>query len=220
MSAGSRRRAVLSAVLAFAGGAACEREADRGLLASAAADSAPLPAGVRATPAPPARYAIGRAPTRAEIAAWDVDVGPDGRELPPGRGTWARGAELYAQRCAACHGMRGEGMGQGHGAFPRLIGREPRDGFPFAQDFRHVKTIGNYWPYATTLFDYVRRAMPLTAPGSLTDDDTYALVAYLLAENEIVRRDVVMDAAALRAVRMPARDRFVPDDRRGGAAFR
>lgn len=111
-------------------------------------------------------------------------------------------------------------MGQGPAAYPRIIGREPREGFPFGQDFRHTKTVGNYWPYATTLFDYVRRAMPLTAPGSLTDDETYSLVAFLLAENEIIGRDVVMDAATLRRVQMPARERFVRDDRRGGPEFR
>ena len=83
-----------------------------------------------------------------------------------------------------------------------------------------MRTIGSYWPYATTVFDYVRRAMPLTAPGTLTDDETYSLVAWLLAENEIVGRHVVLDARALRQVRMPARDRFVPDDRRGGGEFR
>jgi cytochrome c len=179
-----------------------------------------LPADVHAAPARPARFAIGRTATDAEIRAWDRDVGPDGRDLPAGRGTYTQGAATYAQKCASCHGARGEGMGTGHAGFPRIIGRDPREGFPFGVDARHVKTVGNYWPYATTVFDYVRRAMPLTAPGSLTDDETYALVAFLLAENEIVGRDVVMDAQALRQVRMPARDRFVRDDRRGGTEFR
>jgi cytochrome c len=168
----------------------------------------------------PARFALGRAATKAELAAWDIDVGPDGADLPPGRGTYAEGVKLYAAKCAACHGQRGEGLGQGAAAYPRIIGREPREGFPFGADAKHVRTVGNYWPYATTLFDYVRRAMPLTAPGSLSDSETYSLVAYLLAENEILGRDVVLDAAALRQVKMPARDRFVPDDRRGGPGFR
>lgn len=215
----SRRAAPLRALLlAFAATlAACDGRESRGASPQGAAAR---PADVRATPALPARLDIGRTATRAEIAAWDIDVGPEGRELPPGSGTHARGATLFAQKCAACHGARGEGMGQGPGAFPRLVGREPREGFPFGQDPAHVKTVGNYWPHATTLFDYVRRAMPLTAPGTLTDDETYALVAWLLAENEIVPRDAVLDARALRAVRMPARDRFVPDDREGGAVFR
>ena len=223
-----RRIGIALRAAALLGAAACGVTAcgaDRGE-AAARGDTASgstaivRPAGLRPTPTPPARYGIGRAASAAEIAAWNIDVGADGRALPAGRGTAAQGAALYARKCAACHGARGEGMGQGHAAYPRLVGRDPRDGFPFGEDFRQVKTIGNYWPHATTLFDYVRRAMPLTAPGTLSDDETYALVAYLLAENEIVGRDVVMDARALRAVRMPARDRFVPDDRRDGPGFR
>ena len=211
------RTALLAAVLSLGacrGDGADDRDADR------TGTRATLPSDVREAPAPPARFAIGRTATEAEIRAWDRDVGPDGRDLPPGRGTYAQGATTYAQKCASCHGARGEGMGTGHAGFPKIIGREPREGFPFGVDARHVKTVGNYWPYATTLFDYVRRAMPLTAPGSLTDAETYALVAFLLAENEIVGRDVVMDAQALRQVKMPARDRFVRDDRRGGTEFR
>ena len=97
---------------------------------------------------------------------------------------------------------------------------DPRDGFVFGQDLKHVKTIGNYWPYATTVYDYVHRAMPLDAPGSLRPNEVYALTAFLLAENEIIARGAVMDARTLPMVRMPARDRFVADDRTGGAAFR
>ena len=178
------------------------------------------PAEVRATPAHPARFGVARAATAAEVAAWDLDANPAGVGLPPGRGTHAEGALVYARKCASCHGARGEGMGTGAAAYPRLIGREPRAGFPFGQDLRHVKTVGNYWPYATTVYDYVRRAMPLTAPGSLTAGEVYALTAFLLAENEVIGRDVVMDAASLPRVRMPARGRFVRDDRRGGAGFR
>jgi cytochrome c len=123
---------------------------------------------------------------------------------------------VFGAKCASCHGVRGEGMPPN----PRLVGREPREGFPFGRDGKYVKTIGNYWPYATTLFDYVRRAMPLTAPGSLTNDEVYAVTAWLLAQNEVIRGDAVLDAAALRDVKMPARDRFVPDDRKGGAEVR
>ena len=103
---------------------------------------------------------------------------------------------------------------------PKLIGRDPRDGFPFGQDPKLVKTVGNYWPYATTVFDYVRRTMPLTAPGSLTNNEVYAVVAFLLAQNEIIDTNAAMDSASLVAVKMPARDKFVPDDRKGGANFR
>jgi len=104
--------------------------------------------------------------------------------------------------------------------YPKLIGREPRSDFPFGRDPKIVKTIGNYWPYSTTVFDYVRRAMPLTAPGSLSSNEVYDLVAYLLAENGIIPRDAVIDQRSLPAVKMPARDRFVRDDRTGGAVCR
>jgi cytochrome c len=104
--------------------------------------------------------------------------------------------------------------------FPALIGREPREGFPFASDRKLVRTIGNYWPYATTLVDYIRRAMPLTQPGSLGSDEVYSLTAFLLAANGILPETATLDSASLMAVRMPARDRFVRDDRRGGPEVR
>lgn len=169
----------------------------------------------------PGRLGLGRAATAAEIAAWDRDVDPSGHGLPPGRGTAAEGARLFAARCAACHGARGEGVGP----FPRLVqpaALDPatRDSFPFDRDPTIPKTVGNYWPYATTLFDYVRHAMPYDRPGSLTADETYALVAYLLAENGVVGRAAAMDARTLPRVSLPARRRFVPDDRRGGREVR
>ena len=164
------------------------------------------------------RYAFGRAPTRAEITAWDTDVGPDGRELPPGRGTAAQGAALYQAKCAMCHNKNGEGMAP---VYPALIGRDPKaEGFHFASDPKLVKTIGNYWPHATTVFDYVRRAMPYTAPGSLSNDEVYALTAFLLAANRVIPSDATLDANALRNVKMPYGDRFVPDDRHGGPEVR
>lgn len=168
-------------------------------------------------PPPSGRYDLGRSATSAEIAAQNIDIGADGAELPPGSGTVAQGAMVYGAQCASCHGVRGEGMAP---AYPALVGREPREGFPFGRDPRAEKTIGNYWPHATTLFDYVRRAMPQLAPGSLTDDEVYAVTAWLLSQNEIIGADVALDAEALRAVKMPARDRFVPDDRKGGREVR
>jgi cytochrome c len=99
------------------------------------------------------------------------------------------------------------------------VGREPEEGFPFGRQLRYVRTVGNYWPYATTLYDYIRRAMPLTAPGSLTPDEIYGVVAWLLVENRIVPPDAVIDAGTLPQVRMPAHDRFVNDDRAGGKEF-
>jgi mono/diheme cytochrome c family protein len=160
-------------------------------------------------PAPaPATFGIGRAATSAEIAAWDIDIGPDGTGLPAGRGSVADGATLYAARCAGCHGKSGI-----EGPNDVLVGKSAGQSFPFAADARIPKTIGNYWPYATTLFDYIRRAMPPDMPGSLKDDEVYALVAHLLAWNGIVGNDAVLDAASLPKVHMPARDRFVPDAR-------
>ncbi|HEX5632142.1 MAG TPA: cytochrome c [Gemmatimonadales bacterium] len=176
--------------------------------------AASLPA--RAPAGMPATFGLGRRATEADIRPWDIDVNPTGATLPKGRGTYAAGQALFAAQCASCHGAKGEGM---HPAYPRLVGAEPRD-FSFADDPAKARTIGNYWPYATTLFDYLNRAMPLTAPGSLTPDQVYALVAYLLAENEVIGRDAVMDATTLPAVKMPGRDHFVPDDRTGGPAFR
>ena len=156
----------------------------------------------------PARFGIGRPATAAEIAALDIDIGPDGAGLPPGRGTSADGAPIYAERCAACHGKTGK-----EGPNDVLVGREPGDAFTFARDPRAPKTIGSYWPYSTTIFDYIRRAMPPDRPGSLEDNEVYGLVAYLLFLNELIPADAVIDASSLPKVKMPAKDRFVPDTR-------
>lgn len=157
-------------------------------------------------PTGPTTFGIGRPATPTEIAAIDIDVGPDGAGLPPGRGTAAEGAALYATRCAQCHGKTGR-----EGPNDALVGRLNGEGFPFSRDPTLPHTIGNYWPYATTVFDYIRRAMPPDAPGSLEDDDVYALVAHLLALNELIPADAVMDGRSLPKVKMPARDRFVPE---------
>ena len=209
------RRLALNCVLAAVGLAAC----DSGPLSERARRQqslGSLPADVRPAPEPPARFEVGRPATPAEIAMWDVDVSPDGTGLPAGRGTPAEGAAVYAAKCASCHGAAGEGTP----AAPKLVGREPADSFRFGRDPKLVKTIGNYWPYASTLFDYVRRSMPITAPGSLPNDEIYAVVAYLLAENGVIDREAAMDSTTLAAVKMPARDRFVMDDRKGGGGFK
>ena len=164
--------------------------------------------GGLATAQGPERFGIGRAATPAEIAALDIDIMPDGTGLPAGRGTSAEGAPIYASKCAACHGKTGK-----EGPNDILVGRDPRVGFPFSQDPKLPHTIGNYWPYATTVFDYVRRAMPPTAPGSLTDGEVYSLTAFLLHANELIGADAVMDRTTLPAVKMPAREHFVPDAR-------
>jgi mono/diheme cytochrome c family protein len=167
---------------------------------------------------PERRYALGRPATVTEAAAWRTEIGPDGAELPSGSGSVESGAALYKAKCAKCHGSNGEGIPP---AYPALVGRDPKaENFAFASDWKLTRTIGNYWPYATTVFDYVRRAMPHTQPGSLTDDEVYALTAYLLAANQVIPSNTTLDAASLRAVKMPYADRFVRDDRRGGREIR
>ncbi|MHB1096490.1 MAG: c-type cytochrome [Gemmatimonadaceae bacterium] len=163
----------------------------------------------------PARhYGLGRAATPAEVAALNIDVGPDGEGLPTGSGTAALGADIYQKKCSMCHGPKGLGMPP---AFPLLISRDPKaEGFKFAGDPKLPRSIGNYWPDATTVFDYVRRAMPLLQPGSLTNDEVYSLTAYLLAANEVIPMSATLDSASLTQVKMPYRDKFVVDDRRGG----
>jgi len=159
--------------------------------------------------------AIGQTATLEEIRAWDIDANPSGKGLPEGSGTYARGAEVFAKQCASCHGPKGEGMPP----IPKLVGADPKD-FGFGDDPKLTKTIGNYWPYATTLYDYINRAMPFATPGVLPPPDVYSVVAYLLAENGVIKQGDVMDATTLPKVKMPARDRFVVDDRKGGPGFR
>jgi cytochrome c len=132
---------------------------------------------------------------------------PDGTGLPAGSGTPAAGAPLYAARCARCHGQTGK-----EGPNDVLVG-QPRVDFPFAKDPALRHTIGNYWPYATTVFDYIRRAMPADAPGSLSNAEVYDLTAFLLHANGLIPADAVIDAATLPKVAMPAREHFVPDTR-------
>lgn len=151
----------------------------------------------------PPTYGLGRPATEAEVRAWDLDVSPDGTGLPPGAGTVPQGRLVYANQCARCHGPTGT-----EGPYDRLVGG--RDTLRTASP---VKTVGSYWPYATTLYDYVRRAMPLDAPQSLTPDELYAVVAWLLHANGIIGEDDVIDATTLPLVHMPNRQGFVPDPR-------
>jgi mono/diheme cytochrome c family protein len=167
----------------------------------------------------PKRYGFGQRAPAELVAAWDIAVMPDGKGLPPGRGTAAEGASIYAAQCASCHGANGEG-----GAADVLIGAEPKEFAPFGPQYEKSRengkdlpfTIGNYWPYATTIFDYIRRAMPPRAAGSLKPDQVYSLTAFLLAKNGIIPENTVIDAKSLPAVMMPAHNRFVRDDRTGG----
>ena len=151
-------------------------------------------------------YGFGRAPTAEEIAAWDFDVRPDGQGLPSGSGTYIQGKDIYAQECAACHGANLEGV-KGTG------GRQLKGGIGSLASGKALKTVGSYWPYATILFDFTKRAMPFNAPGSLTDDKVYALTAFILGENEIIPKDQTMNAQTLPRVHMPNRDGFISDAR-------
>lgn len=139
--------------------------------------------------------------TPAEISAWNIDIDPTGAGLPPGRGTVPQGAGIYANKCAICHGPTGT-----EGPKDRLVG-----GHGSLATDQPIKTIGSYWPYATTLYDYIYRAMPLTAPQSLTPDESYSVVAWLLHQNGIVPADAVIDAQTLPRVTMPNRAGFVSD---------
>ena len=142
---------------------------------------------------------LGETPSPELIAAWDISVAPDGAGLPPGSGTAVEGAPVYAVNCLVCHGQEGEGL-----LNDRLVGGHGTIGGPAAR-----KTVGSYWPYATTIFDYVRRAMPYLQPQSLTNDEVYALTAYLLYLNGIIDENDTMNSATLPAVDMPNRDNFV-----------
>jgi S-disulfanyl-L-cysteine oxidoreductase SoxD len=146
-------------------------------------------------------YDFGRPPTPAEIALWDIDVRADGKGLPPGSGTVAKGEQVFAENCAACHGDKGVG-----GMKDRLAG-----GQGTLVSNAPVKTVGSFWPYATTLFDYIHRAMPYQAPGSLSNDDTYAVAAYILSLNGILPVDGKLDRDSLPKIKMPNRDGFVPE---------
>ncbi len=149
------------------------------------------------------RYGFGQPLTPAQVKPWDIDVAPDGKNLPPGRGTVVRGREVYLAQCAACHGEQGQGaLGD------RLVG-----GFGTLATPAPVKTVGSFWPYATTLFDYVRRAMPLNAPQSLSDADVYAVSGYVLHLNGLLSESAVVDAKTLIRLKMPNRDGFVSDAR-------
>jgi mono/diheme cytochrome c family protein len=148
-------------------------------------------------------YGIGRPATAAEIAGWNIDIDREGHNLPPGSGSVSHGHEVFDQQCAACHGAKGEG-----GVGDRLAG-----GLGTLATPKPVRTVGSYWPYAPTLFDYIRRAMPQNAPQSLSNDDVYAVSAYILNLNGLLAADATLDAKTLSAIKMPNRSMFVGDPR-------
>src|ERR1700736_6385990 len=143
---------------------------------------------------------LGRVVAPEEVAPWDISVSPDGAGLPPGSGTPKQGEAVYASKCLACHGEKG--AGRPNDALVGGIGSLPGDKPP-------VRTVGSYWPYATTIFDYVRRAMPYNESKSLTNDEVYAVTAYILQLNGIIGENDVINAQTLPKVRMPNRDGFV-----------
>jgi mono/diheme cytochrome c family protein len=159
---------------------------------------------IYATPAQAqSRYGIGRAATPAEIAGWNIDIDREGHNLPPGSGTVSHGHQVFDAQCAACHGAKGEG-----GIGDQLVGGRGTLATP-----KPVRTVGSYWPYAPTLFDYIRRAMPQNAPQSLSNDDVYAVSAYILNLNGLLPTEATLDAGTLSAIKMPNRSMFVGDTR-------
>jgi cytochrome c len=145
-------------------------------------------------------YKVGRPPTEAELRAWDNVVGPDGKELPPGSGSAKEGAKVYAGKCSFCHGQTGI-----EGPAPRLVG-----GVDTLSTRTPVLTLGSFWPYATTVWDYINRSMPRDSEGSLTPDQVYAVTAFLLYKNDIIKESEVLDSKTLLKVQMPNRFGFFP----------
>jgi len=154
---------------------------------------------------PAGHYGYGKPATENQIAGWDIDVRPDGMGLPEGSGSVDEGMSVFEAQCTSCHGAFGEGMGR----FPKLAGGDGS----LAQD-RPEKTVGSFWPYASTLWDYIHRAMPFFAPQSLTDDEVYALTAYVLNLNYIVDSDFIANKETLPQVNMPNKDGFTWEDPR------
>jgi len=181
------------------------------MLATTSLGHAAQSSSAQATPArqTPSRASAPKGPSLGvpanadDIAAMDVSIGPDGAGLPPGSGTPKQGAEVYAAKCIVCHGPEGA-----NGVNDRLVG-----GQGTLKSATALKTIGSYWPYATTVFDYVRRAMPYPAPHSLSDAEAYAVTAYLLHLNGVIGADDVIDATSLPKVKMPNRDGFTSADK-------
>ena len=144
---------------------------------------------------------FGQAIAPADLAPWDIEILPSGAGLPPGSGTVAQGEAVYAAKCQACHGEKGAGQPN-----DRLVGGQGT----IRAGIAPVKTVGSYWPYATTLFDYIRRAMPWTNPKSLTNDEVYAVSAYILNLNGIIGENDAMNAQTLAKVSMPNKGGFIP----------
>ena len=153
----------------------------------------------------PKQFGFGKPASPEKIVALDIDVRPDGKGLPAGSGTVQEGRKIFAQKCASCHGNNGVG-----GPYSQLVN----------SDTSKARTIGNYWPYATTVFDYIKRAMPFNSPGSLSNEEVYNVTAFLLYQNKLIDSVKLLDAESLPKVEMPAKKLFVPDDREDGKEIR
>ena len=153
-------------------------------------------------------FGFGKAATPQEIAVLDIDVRPDGKGLPAGQGDATKGKVLYLAKCVACHGDNDTDLSKTKLLAPILVSDTTANSRP--------KAIGNYWPYATTLYDYLRRSMPYNAPGTLTDNEVYSITAYLLSANKIIKPSQVLNAKNLPKIIMPAKKLFIMDDRKGG----
>jgi cytochrome c len=158
----------------------------------------------------PASFGFGKPATLQQIVAWDIDVRPDGVGLPVGSGSVAQGKVIYLAKCSACHGSAEKVVPGVKLPAPVLV----------SDSTSKVKAIGNYWPYASTVFDYIRRSMPYNLPGSLTNNEVYGVTAYLLSANKIIKSDAVLNANTLPKIVMPAQKLFITDDRKGGPEVR
>jgi mono/diheme cytochrome c family protein len=162
-----------------------------------------IAAGITAAAQTPGYKNVGRTPTPQEVQAMDIAIGTDGKELPPGSGNAKLGAQLFADKCMVCHGENQQGSAQA----PALVG-----GKGTLASLRPMMTAGSYWPFATTVFDYIRRAMPRFQEGTLKVDEVYSLTAFVLYRNDIIKEDDVIDAKTLPKIKMPNRDGFIPQN--------
>ena len=159
----------------------------------------------------PSSFGFGKKATEEEIERLSISILPDGKGLPAGNGNATTGKIIYQVKCAACHGGESDSAAGDISEAPYLISKKN-----LGKPFTKVKTIANYWPYATTLFDYIRRSMPYNAPGSLSNEDVYNLTAYLLSANKLIDSTFIIDSTTLPKINMPAQKLFIPDGRRGG----